>query len=145
MKTILFVCSANIIRSAMAEAWFNHLAKDNPNLTAVSAGITAFPGDSATEYAIKATKAHGIDLSNHRSRRLDGYITDQADYIFAATEKHAQFIKEHFPECADKIALFNTHADINYPALDSENQHHNCFSTIKHSVETIYQKLAGEL
>lgn len=143
MKTVLFVCSANTIRSAMAEAWFNHLAENNPNLDAESAGVAAINGDEATAMAIQTVRESGIDLSDHRSRRLNSYMVNQADYIFAATEKHVQYIKKHFPENADKVALFNTNTDINYPAAGSINQHQSCFDTICHYVEKIYKNLSG--
>ncbi len=144
MKTILFICSANVVRSAMAEAWFNHLAANNPQLHATSAAIAGFSGDSPAEKAVHLMKKAGVDISNHRSRNLTPYLVDEADLIFGVTQSHAQYLTDHFPEATDKIFLLSKATDIPNPDGKSDSFYQNCFNTIKPAVANIYSRLSGE-
>ncbi|KAF0095140.1 MAG: glycine hydroxymethyltransferase [Puniceicoccaceae bacterium 5H] len=59
-------------------------------LEVISAGISAFAGDPASANSVRALKKVGIDLSQHRSRRLDPYLLDEAALILCMTEGHRQ-------------------------------------------------------
>ena len=58
MKRVLFVCVGNSCRSQMAEAIFNHLAKDS-DWMAISAGT--MPEDRVNPDAVKALKEIGLN------------------------------------------------------------------------------------
>jgi protein-tyrosine phosphatase len=72
----------------MAEGILRHRAAEaGLPLTVSSAG--SFPGGSpATPDAIATCAEMGIDISNHRSRRLDRSILEQADLVLAMTREH---------------------------------------------------------
>ena len=65
---IMFICTGNICRSAMAKALFQKMVEENnKNIEVYSSGISAYTGDEPTYNAIEAMKEYGIDLSNHRA------------------------------------------------------------------------------
>src|SRR4030042_4835284 len=85
---ILFVCTGNICRSPMAEAFFlSKLMSDYPNLVpfveASSAGTSAFDGNQATYSAIQAMDLWGIDIESHQAAMLNPAHLDQADLVLA--------------------------------------------------------------
>ena len=145
MKTVLFVCTSNVMRSVIGEYLFNDLAKSDSQFVAKSAGTHAYAGDTTTPRIIQLLANDGIDAENHRSTPLSHYLVENVDYIFAATQQHLDFIKSHYPE-AKHVELFNTKADILNPAFQSVDLLENCYHSIKKSVENIYQRLQnGEL
>ena len=72
----------------MAEGILRHRAAEaGIDLTVSSAG--SFPGGSpATPDAIATCQDMGIDISGHRSRRLDRQILEDADLVLVMTREH---------------------------------------------------------
>lgn len=75
MEYILFICRANISRSQMAQAMFNHFKKNHPeidkNYEAISAGMYPFSYSSEIEgngvvntYLSRHAEILGIDISD---------------------------------------------------------------------------------
>lgn len=89
MLNVLFVCTGNTCRSPMASAICNQIAKEKKlDIRASSAGLAAFPGDAASENALKALSEIGIDLSAHRSRPVNPYLLDESDLIIGMSPRH---------------------------------------------------------
>jgi protein-tyrosine-phosphatase len=91
--TVLFVCSANQCRSAMAEAIADdELARlagaGKVGLEFVSAGTHALAGSPATNGTIAVLRDRGIDLARHRSRELDAGVLAGADLVLAMSAEH---------------------------------------------------------
>ncbi|HUR46153.1 MAG TPA: ribose 5-phosphate isomerase B [Candidatus Saccharimonadales bacterium] len=105
MKTILFVCTGNICRSPMAEGLFRHATKGRNEFRVISAGVGAVEGLPPSEYATKALRELGIDISRQRSRMLSGEIVNQADYIFGMTHSHVDAITMLYPQASEKTFL----------------------------------------
>ena len=76
---ILFVCYANIVRSPIAEYYFNK----NCDCDVRSAGVNAKPGKFPTKEAIEASKSLGVDITHHPSEKLTERDLNWADIIFA--------------------------------------------------------------
>ena len=71
IKNILFVCTANVCRSPMAEAIFNALAEERElPWRAASAGVAALEGEDITPNACAALEEVGIYPKEHRARIL---------------------------------------------------------------------------
>ena len=86
---ILFVCTGNTCRSAMAAA----IAKNEyPELEFDSAGLAAETDSKASQNAVLALAEKGIDLSTHRSKQLTADIAQKADLIVPMTMSHASFL-----------------------------------------------------
>ena len=68
---IMFICTGNICRSAMAHAMFEKMAKEqNKNVQVYSCGIYAENGDTSTYEAIETMNEYGIDLRNHTATNI---------------------------------------------------------------------------
>ncbi|POB09762.1 protein tyrosine phosphatase [Sulfobacillus sp. hq2] len=98
-RNILFVCTGNTCRSAMAEALWR--AMDIECWPASSAGVAAWPGQAAEEFAQEAVKPYGGDLSRHRSRDVSNLDEDYY-LILTMTTSQAQTVRRLRPKWADK-------------------------------------------
>ena len=89
MKRILFVCTGNICRSAMAEYIFNDLAEKNSlNYRAESAGIYAMRGYPMDTFAQRYLKSINIDGSGHTASSVNFNWLNDYKYIFVMTKEH---------------------------------------------------------
>lgn len=98
---ILFVCSGNTCRSAMAAAIMNKIAMDNDmDIFIQSAGLFAETGAPASDNAVTALKRYGIDLSNHRAKQVTEELLRQCDLVLTMTAAHKSVLA---PVLGDKV------------------------------------------
>ena len=104
---ILFVCSGNSCRSAMAEGIAKKWADEHGirALTFASAGILGIVGAPASENAIIARKEIGLDITSHRSRGTNRGLINSFDYIFGMENAHIQYCRDIAPERQSRIYL----------------------------------------
>ena len=107
-KLIVFLCTANVCRSPMAEKLFEEgLSKSDSkqNIKVFSAGISAMDGDKASENSIIACEEIGLDLSEHRSAALTRATVENASAIFCMTESHRALLNMYF-EVPENTSIF---------------------------------------
>lgn len=80
--SVLFLCTGNSCRSQMAEGWLRHL--DGTRFNVSSAG-THPVGLNAR--AVTVMKEAGIDISNHRSKRVDELLGQQFNYVITVCDR----------------------------------------------------------
>jgi protein-tyrosine phosphatase len=144
MVTILFVCTGNSCRSPMAEGLFKkHLAEKlgcpvdrlvEKMYTVTSAGTLGIVGFPASDEAVDACAAKGVDISRHRSRALTTHLIEQSDLIFAMTRGHREAILEMSPGAAEKCSLLDDGADIPDPIGQSQVIYDNCAERIDKAI-----------
>lgn len=78
MKKVLFVCGENAARSQMAEAFFNHLARE---WRAESAGT--FPAERVNPLTVRAMEEVGLDISSASPKVLDLGRLEEFDRIIS--------------------------------------------------------------
>ena len=104
-KIVLFVCTGNVCRSPMAEAAFRKTAGQDTTIKAISAGISAIPGQAPSPNAQLVMREIDIDISSQRSMPLTKHIIDQADAVFVMTRSHLDAISMLFPKALEKSYL----------------------------------------
>jgi len=121
MPTILFVCSANMCRSPMAEALFRNLLQQrvmDGDWDIASAGVWAYDGSRASEGAIKALRLKGIDLSGHRARGISLAMMHDSDLILVMESNHKEALQAAFPKHSKKVYLLSEMVGMKHDILD---------------------------
>lgn len=92
---VLVICTGNICRSPMAEGMLRHLIPEDFKkiVTVSSAGTDALHGNRATDFAILTMKHYGIDILDHRARRLNKPMLAEADLILTMEQYHLKIIR----------------------------------------------------
>ncbi|MFN8466532.1 MAG: hypothetical protein U0X20_13325 [Caldilineaceae bacterium] len=103
---VLFVCTANRIRSPLAQHMLLELLRrqrgetGSPDLQwrVESAGVWAEDGLPVLEQVIRAGREYGLDLSRHRSRSAAVIGLHQFDLILTMERVHAATLCNEFPQ-----------------------------------------------
>ena len=121
MPTILFVCTANICRSPVAEALFADWVRRQGlpgEWRVLSAGTWAQAGALASAYSREILAEQGLDLSGHRARRVEADLMAQADLVLCMTRSHAEALRAEFPPSAERIVLISSIGGFSYDVAD---------------------------
>lgn len=149
-RLFVFVCHGNTVRSPMAQAICNaEIAArlgvppeslDRFGIKAVSAGLTAQPGEPIAAEAEQALGAIGMPALEHRSRNLTRAMVQRAEVIFCMTEKQRTEITARFPEAIGKTQRLHPDVDVG----DLHGKSADAFSDLAGQIQgLIGQKLDG--
>lgn len=145
IKKVLFVCTGNTCRSSMAEVllkkMLEELGEEYKGIEIISAGTAAADGGPATIHAINVMQEEGLDLSEHKSKRLTSSIINEADLILTMTRRHKEFVISLVPEAENKVFLLKEFADEN---IDINSDSADIFDPYGYS-EEVYRKSAKEI
>ncbi len=109
---VMFVCTGNICRSAMAEGILKKIAVDKKlNLKVYSCGIYAEDGDNATYNAIYVAREYDIDISSHRATNIRNSKIQEMDIILCATKSHRDSVIYMYPNLQGKVYTIKEYAE----------------------------------
>ncbi len=146
---ILFVCTANLCRSPMAEIHLKYLTGDLKKVNIRSAGIVAITGAEIYKAAEEVLKENKLK-TKHTSRLLTKPLLEWADLIFVMENMHKTYIKFLSPENKNKISFlrnFNTNKKehtITDPAGKNSKACKEAFELIKESNKSVEKYLRNK-
>lgn len=108
---VLFVCTANLCRSPMAEALFRAQLKkersDWKEWIVDSAGTWAEDGEMATRNSRVVMAERGLDISSHRSQTVSEEMLQNYDLILTMEHGHKEALQVEFPQFAHRVFLLS--------------------------------------
>ena len=140
VRSFLFVCYGNIMRSPMAELMVKRalLESRQEGITVLSAGIHATPGTEAHPRARLAAQEFGLPLDQHRSKLLTGEMVANADVVFAMDFENQAELLTQFPQARDKIFLLSDYAEgeqrgraIPDPYFGDQDETSRCYAVLQ--------------
>ena len=140
---LLFICTGNTCRSPMAEG----LAKVilGPEFDVSSAGMGAWEGASASDYAVKVMGDREIDLTSHRSRQVTEELLREADWVIPMTEDHEYRLRAQYPEYAGKIRSLGKWGSTGKDILDPFGGSLAIYQVCAREIEELVYDLKKEL
>ncbi len=99
IKTVLFICTGNAVRSQIAEAMVNHFLKDR--WVAFSAGIIPM---EVNKDVIRVMKEIGIDISRSKSKSVDLFTNCSFDRIITLCSDADRFCL-NYPDYNEKDTI----------------------------------------
>ncbi len=148
---LLFVCTGNTCRSAMAEGLcrsylarrlgcsIDDLARNGYKV--LSAGTADIVGMPASTGALVACAAKGIDIRSHRSQGLSASVVKDSDLTFVMERAHRDAVVSMVPEAADTCLLLDPDREIEDPVGEPVEVFYRCAQQIEIAIE----KRIGEL
>ncbi|NPC97286.1 adenylyl-sulfate kinase [Nocardioides sp. zg-DK7169] len=101
---VLFVCTANICRSAFMERLARHLAGPDAAVTFASAGTHGFAAHAMDDVMATTLAPRGVEgHESFRSRPLTRELLDEADLVLTAEAAHRAFILDDHPGLFRKV------------------------------------------
>ena len=147
---ILFVCTANICRSFMAERIFRKMAEKSgrSDISVLSASLFDMKGAPADPRAVDLLVEKGFAGHGHKSMLLTEEMAAETDMILVMEQQHRDMIIEKYPNAAGKIFLLkpfyssctqppdsNYMHDISDPYKRSSYHYRLCFAEIYMAIE----------
>ncbi len=136
---VLFVCTANICRSFLAERILKKILKVKKihSIEVSSAGLMDMQGAPADIRAARLLYERGMDPTRHRSRPLTDALVHWADVILVMEEVHRDEMIVRYPDARGKVHLLGAfsgggHGDKNIKDPHGLTDYHyrTCFAEI---------------
>jgi protein-tyrosine phosphatase len=143
---ILFVCTANISRSFLAEQLLNHeIARLNlDHVSCTSAGISALPGYPPDSRMVDFLREQGKSIKEHRSKPVTKELADSVDLILVMERYHLREILARWPDAEKKTRLlgyFLTDDGVVDDIIDPYGRSHRHYKMAQDQISLAVQNL----
>jgi len=146
METILFICTGNTCRSAMAQIYFNFMAKKMKKFKyiAKSAGIYGSDHNSISESASEVLSQNNVEVpEGFHSTALTKELILESEYIFVMERMHIDFIESRFPGAVDKLFYLSQAEDRKEDIADPIGADIDFYRTTFDRIKYYIDKLIG--
>lgn len=136
MRKILFVCQGNVVRSQIAETFFNNFY--DGEILAISAGTEAAMygckklGEFAS-YSVKCMKEIGFDIKDKIPKQLMPELIEISDKVIVMAERHTW--PQYLVDCEKEVW------DIKNPETNIYEEYVKARDLIKKNVEKLITKI----
>jgi protein-tyrosine-phosphatase len=145
---ILFVCTANICRSVIAEGIFKKLVANSPGYHSIfvaSAGIDALENFTSDSNTIEICMNRHVYIGSHKARQLTKIMLKEMDVVLCMEKIHKQRILSAFPKYSKRVFLLKEYLhkdpiediEIKDPTGKSKVYYEKCFKEIEKEVRRI--------
>ena len=150
---IMFICTGNICRSAMAHWLLEKKIKDakRTDIRVFSCGIYAETGDGPTYEAIEAMKKYNVDIRGHRAINIRNSNIKNMDLILCATNSHKLMVLNMYPELEGRVYTLKEYVgydkeyhkkiDLDDPWGYGEDVYRFCLAEINECLDLLLQKI----
>lgn len=151
---IMFICTGNICRSAMAEWLLKKKIKEieRDDIEVYSSGIYAYDGDLSTWEAKSIMQdEYDVDMKNHKATNIKNSEIRKMDLILCATAAHKIAVIDIYPELKDKVFTMKEYVnyereyhhkiDIKDPWGYDLDTYRSCASEIDECLELLLKKI----
>src|SRR5918997_4211729 len=143
-RQILFVCTANVCRSPMAESIFNALAEEGGlPYRATSAGVAALKGEDITPNARAALEEVGIYAPTHRARQVDEAMLGEADLVLVMGPRHLATLHRRFGDLSERVYTLPEYALSAPPEEGIPDPYGQTMTAFRASVRQILEHVEG--